>query len=48
MAMTGGGALSSLTVGMSKGLGLALVLALIAINVFSIYLSIRFYSKKEF
>ena len=48
MAMTGGGALSSLTVGMSKGLGLALVLALVAINALSIFLSIRFYSKKEF
>ena len=48
MAMTGGGALSSLANGLSKGLGLGLVLALIAINALSIYLSIKFYSKKEF
>ena len=48
MAMTGGGALSSLASGLSKGIGLGLILALIAINALSIYLSIKFYSKKEF
>ena len=48
MAATGGGALSSLANGLGKATGLVLVLALIAINVLSIYLSVRFYSRKEF